>query len=164
MFPTGSDASGWSWSAIEQRSDTEQVRSGYMQARGNTEEMTPDTGQVHGEHFRCCLDHLRCCLDHLGCWLDHLGCWLDHLGCWLDHFGCWLDHLGCCRSVRERYDCRHRSPGPPRSPESPGTRGPPGDFKAVLRPSRQRREGVGRVRSWWRGRDRGLLGGGRSVG
>ena len=34
--------------------------------------------------------------------------------------------------------CHHRSLRHPESPESPGTMGPPGDFVAVLRPSRQR--------------------------
>ena len=43
--------------------------------------------------------------------------------------------------------CHQRSLSPPRSPESPGTRGPPGDLEAVLRPIRQRRSRAGTIRS-----------------
>ena len=50
----------------------------------------------------------------------------------------WLDRS---RNIALR-GCHHRGGGAPRSPESPGTRAPSGDFEAVLRPNRQRMRGT----------------------
>jgi hypothetical protein len=57
--------------------------------------------------------------------------------------------LGCVRPPerprlpRCERGCRHRGRSDPFPPGSPRTREPPGDFRAVLRPSRQRAEAAG---------------------